>query len=485
MVRSPLGAWTTPLVLLALCACNQSLFDENIDDGEPGGVADDGDLGDGGDGGDGGDDGDVGDDDDGGDSVPVPAECPEPCQGDPVEDFSLEQGGTNGRWFYLVDRGEANGADIDQLQAGTYEGADAWLAGSAAGPAIVNCAGNMSASVCAGAGDSLVLLPSGGDSHPTIGFRAPASGTYRVAGQFHTPQGFPAGVAQQFLLSRNARHDLLAKNSFLTQTAESSFSVDVEALAGDQIHLSLLPAASGGGAVAFDFYVTLLGGAGDIFPGRCMFAATFDGGEPFTDLCGGAPLANLNDGVGPADVVTSEGPSVNERFGNARVFGEATYIRSMGSSMDYSGDFTVQLWANPAAQRPSRNGFLYGDAANDAFGGVAFLMRDSVGTQISACYIWNDGSDPPPDPPLENCFDEGSFPDDGDWHFFRLARKDGTISFCIDGLLQGTDTEPGTFDISSNQPPRIGKGVFPPAYYGGSIDDVRIFRRALPCPTVP
>jgi hypothetical protein len=36
--------------------------------------------------------------------------------------------------------------------------------------------------------------------------------------------------------------------------------------------------------------------------------------------------------------------------------------------------------------------------------------------------------------------------------------------------------------MTTDQAPHLGRNVdFSPAYYGGGLDDVRVFRRALPC----
>jgi hypothetical protein len=488
VVRLPQGSWTTPLVLLALSACNQSLFDNNVGDDDDGDVADDGgdDIADDAPGDDGGDD--TGDDggDDGGN-----VDCPAPCQGDPVVEFSLEQGGTSGRWFYLTNRtgANANGSVYEELQPGTYQGAPAWVVDDNVGPAIVSCAGSSPPAVCAGAGESLVLVPTdaraAGD--PVLAFRAPTNGTYRLIGNFRLPEAFEEGVAMQFLVSRNARHDLQFKTGFLSSVTAEELEVDVEALAGDLIEVALPranPGRLGGLPLAFDFGVTLLGGEDDIFPGRCMFAATFDEEDPFTDRCGGATLANLNDDE-TLPGFTEGGPSVIDQLGSARVFQQARYMRSMGAPMDYSGDFTIQFWAQFAEPQPSFSSVVFSDAVEDAFGGVVFVL-DDTDPIIDASYIWNEGQDPPPTTPPNN-FIRGAPPRDGDWHFHRITRDtaEGAILYCIDGRLQGTDPGPGSFDMTSDTAPHLGKGVFNQANYAGSLDDVRIFRRALPCASFP
>lgn len=475
MVRPFLGRLAAPIVISALLACNQSLFDENVDDDGPGDgsdAADDGadgadDLGDGAD--DGADDGGV-----------VPG-CPAPCQGDPVVDFSLEQGAGDGRWFYLVDRGDANGAGFDQLTAGSYEGADAWVVADDAGPAIVSCAGETPPAVCDGAGESLVMVPTReGSNHPVLAFRAPVNGSYRLAGDFRLPQGFQEAQMREFLISRNARHDVVLRSVFLSSNDPVTLTVDVEALAGDMVQLTLLPGGEDNGPIAFDFAVTLLGGEGEIFPGRCMFAATFDDG-PFEDKCGGATLENLNDEIGPPGQ-TVEGASINELHGNGRVFGEGQYIRSAGGPMDYRGDFTVQYWSKLDDPQPSFSSVPFADrhGALGISGGVLFGV-DEIEPFIEACYIWDDGTNPPEPPGA--CI-SGETPRDGNWHFTRLSRdaEAGVISLCVDGVFQDSDTQPGAFDMSTDQAPHMGRNVdFNPAYYGGGLDDVRVFRRALPC----
>ena len=486
VVRSFLGRLSAPILFSALCACNQSLFDEDVgDDGS--GATDDG-ADDASDGADDAADGadDAGDGaDDGADDGGNPG-CPAPCQGDPVVDFSLEQGGSNGRWFYMVDRGDASGAGFDPLTAGSYEGAEAWVVADDVGPAIVSCAGEAPPAVCDGAGESLVLVPTPeGENHPVLAFRAPNNGSYRLAGDFRLPQGFQEAQMRRFLISRNARHDVVLRSVFLSSNDPATLTVDVEALAGDLVQVTLLPGGEDNGPIAFDFAVTLLGGEGEIFPGKCQFAATFDD-EPFQDRCAGAVMENLNDGGDGGPGLTVEGPSVNEQHGNARVFAESQYIRSLGSPMDYRADFTVQYWSRLDEPQPNFGTVPFADRHGLARGGVIFVI-DDVDPFMQACYMWDDGSVPPPQEPLSACI-VGEPPRDGNWHFTRLSRdaEAGTISLCIDGVLQGTDTQTGAFDMSTDQSPHLGRNVdFEPAYYGGGLDDVRVFRRALPCTSGP
>ncbi|HKE20548.1 MAG TPA: LamG domain-containing protein [Kofleriaceae bacterium] len=481
MVRPPPGRLVAPILLSALLGCSQSLFDEHVDDDGTG--ADDGGdiVGDDSSGDDGGDI--VGDDgaDDGGSDGGVA--CPAPCQGDPVTDFTLDQGGANGRWFYLVDRGDSDGAGFDQMVAGTYQGADAWVVDNDAAPAIVSCAAGASADVCAGIDHSLVLVPAAeGITAPVLAFVPPAKGSYRLVGNFKLPQGFEEGRQRELLVSRNARADTQFAPSFLTSADPTDFSVDIEALAGDQLLVSLPAADAGDGSpIAFDFGVTLLGGEGEIFPGKCMFAATFSADDALADQCGGASIANLNDDV--PDSLTVEGPSLSETYGDARVFADGQYMHSTGSPLDYRADFTVQFWANALTPQSLDSAFV-GDWDVDASGGMLWFLDDTA-PDVTVCYFYDKGR-PWTQDDITPCLG-GMSPRDDQWHFYRVSRKAdaGTISLCIDGVHQNTLTEQGNRDMTSDLAPYLGRNPFGPPGYGGSIDDLRIFKRALPCAAAP
>jgi Concanavalin A-like lectin/glucanases superfamily len=474
VVRSVLGRLAAPLLISALCACSQSLFDENVSDEDPGADDGDGTVSD-----DGGDDGDDAGDD-GGDGVVPPPGCPEPCQGDPVTDFTLEQGGASGRWLYLQDLGDGNGSGFEDLTAGTYQGADAWVVENDAGPAIVNCADDAAPDVCAGVSESLVLVPAAEKAtDPVLAFRAPNNGSYRLVGQFRLPDGVEGGVSREILVSRNGRHDVLRRFSFLTSAEPTALEVDVEAFQGDNI-LLILPATDGA-PIAFDFAVTLLGGEGEIFPGRCMFAATFSGEEPLRDLCGGAGLQDLDDEIDkPPTEPSTEGPSVNEQHGTARVLAPGRYLASGGAPLDYRADFTIQFWAQMVNPQPF-DSTPFADWNEAVSGGVSTFFDDKE-LSLQACFFWDDPGNPKP----SACIN-GAAGDEG-WHFYRISRsaEGGMISLCVDGVLQDGDAGPAGFNMTSDEAPRLGRNVvYNPAYFAGSIDDVRVFRRALPCASGP
>lgn len=147
--------------------------------------------------------------------------------------------------------------------------------------------------------------------------------------------------------------------------------------------------------------------------------------------------------------------------------------------MDYSGDFTIQFWSQPTNPQPSFDSIPYSDINTGVPGGVQIVLDlDSPGDDdFRAAY-----ADPNASPvPLSVIF--GTIPGAG-WHFYRFSRSldTATVAWCIDGVLQGTGAIVSTFDMTSDQTPNIGKSSFEGvAYFAGGMDDVRIFRRALPC----
>lgn len=70
---------------------------------------------------------------------------------------------------------------------------------------------------------------------------------------------------------------------------------------------------------------------------------------------------------------------------------------------------------------------------------------------------------------------------DGKWHLVTGVRtKGGTLSLYIDGVLSGTATDTTVGDTTNSAPVGIGdRGSVGAYYFAGSIDDVRIYNRAL------
>ena len=404
-----------------------------------------------------------------------PSDCTAPCAGDPVDDFAETQGGSNGRWRYLVDTRAPNGAAYEEMAFGEVRGAPGWVGSAGSSPpGIVSCADHPDTQGCANLETSLMFYP-GTDGDPALAFVAADHGTYRLSGRVRAATGNPEGLPQRFLVSRSSRHDLIDSRVHVTAPVADEFSADVELLAGDRLILTFVGGTTESVPVAFDYHLTLVANGAGAFPGRCEMSVTFDGSDPFLDPCR-TSLENLNDAIGPPGMSAAT-PSVNGDFGDARTLSEGQYLRSPGGPLDRSGDFTLQFWAR--LDNPQEFGStLFADWNVDVLGGINFGPDDSS-NDIYLCSFWQGGTTDP------SCA-VGTRPGDTEWHFYRIRRSVETASLqlCIDGRLAITDPNPGANDMTSDQPPHFGRNVtYNPAYFNGAIDEIHSFKAALPCPT--
>ena len=65
------------------------------------------------------------------------------------------------------------------------------------------------------------------------------------------------------------------------------------------------------------------------------------------------------------------------------------------------------------------------------------------------------------------------------WHHVAAVKSAGKLLLFVDGKLESssTDFDPKEFDLSNDQPLRIGSG--PNDFFLGRLRDVRIYRRSL------
>jgi hypothetical protein len=356
--------------VLALVACNQSLFDSNPgdDDGGPGG----------------GDDG--GGDEDG---APPVGSCPEPCAGDAVADFGEVQGGAS--WYYLRDLGAANGADYADLAFGEWNGITGWSA-APEGPAIASCSGQ-SAAECAGLDGFLLLVPGPGEERPALAFRAPETATYSITGAARIADGGPADVAVQVLISRAGRHDAIAVQPIRTSETEVGISGIVPAVAGDEIMLSI-SSQDGVPPLGVRLFFTRVDSGADAFPGSCQLALRFEGG--LGEECRSTTIMDAG------DTPSTSGPGPSGRLGDARVLagnssGTGPYLKLGNAPMDYTSDFTIQFWVKWDEPQPSFYVVPFADVsdiASSTHGGQRIQRFDEAAGDFNLCStraIWRTG----------------------------------------------------------------------------------------------
>jgi hypothetical protein len=401
-----------------------------------------------------------------------PSDCTAPCAGDATVDFSEAQGGTNGRWLYLADTRSVAGADYIEMTRGEVRGVAAWIGDAGVSPpGIYSCADNPDATGCENLETFLMFVP-GTDQDPVIAFVAPSNGTYALTGKARAATGDPEGLTMRYALSRNGRSDLIDSRIHVTSPTPDDFSAEVEMLAGDRLMLTFLGNLQSAVPVAFDFHLTLIADGAAAFPGACEMALTFDGSNPLDNPCRG-PVENLNDEIGPSGTSVN-GPSINSAFGQGRVFQFGQYLRGTGGPLDKSGDFTIQWWAKLTEPQEFQS-VMFADWNNLVDGGINVAPGQTGQMYLGSMFGGGDAS-----------VVEGTRPTDGQWHFFRVTRSasEGVIELCIDGELSTSDPAVGSADMTGDQLPHIARNIdFNPAYFQGTIDDFRAFKRALPCPS--
>lgn len=445
------------LLLLPLASCDQSLFDSrNTDAGDKNSidastsVIDAGPKADA--------------DPAAPDAGPTPRTCVAPCLADPISDYDTKQGGLTGNWNYLSnDRSYPRIADTDLIY-GTYGGVPAWVTAGGA-PAILNCFVTPDQGACANLDTGLVFVPGpvSGGSDPVLVFEVPNNGSYQLTGTVKTAPVEVQAETNVVTISRNSAYDLL---SVAKAVGATSVEVDlaIEAVKGDDIQITLsgtLPSTP----VAIDFNLS----SAD-FPGTCQMALTFDGNSPLTDHCAGKTFTREFDDQVAGGVSTS-GASVHGNLGFAEHFVYGQNLEST-SIMDYDDDFTIQYWLKREATAGSR---VYGDVHIGNKGGMTLYIIEAPGDD-NLCFYYNDGSAGTPVACIE-------FPiHDTDWHFLRLTRElAGDVEICVDGVSVGQQNEGSGFPMTSNSPVSLAGVSASNAELQGAMDDIRVFKQALPC----
>ncbi len=142
-----------------------------------------------------------------------------------------------------------------------------------------------------------------------------------------------------------------------------------------------------------------------------------------------------------------------------------------------TGPFTFSAWAKTTSTAYSMLFLRY----NSSGGGGQIFMSFSRGggadTGKVELYTWNSTQ--------EEVYRKSSGTiNDGQWHHVVGVRDGGTITIYVDGAVnQGTQTGSATINASSDGTFGIGynsnEGGAPGGYFDGSLDDVRVYNRAL------
>jgi hypothetical protein len=395
--------------------------------------------------------------------------CSAGCVGDLVREFNFEQGGSTGRWRYLDD-----GRDnlYREMALFTIDGLVHFVGDEPAPrPTVLYCPAYTDADACEGAESTLLLTPSSAQpAHHdvTLAWTAPNNGSFQLVGDFKRI----GDGALEFVVHRNSRDDVVSRTTIGGARVDGAIDTVVELLAGDRLLVTVRAASSGEPAsLAVHLRVNDL----IRFPDTCALAVTFDDGKA-VDMCGSVtyqPRRANGDGYEDTTVTPVAGP-FGLTGGGANVI-EGDYLLPTGLAMNYASSFTVQMWVRlPAVVRST----LYADWDSALPGGI------NIGTNGGRYSVVGLYENPNAPDGVGDVFVEWTWPDDLDWHFLRVTRDAalGTLRVCLDGLPVGGTTLDASIDLSPAEPPFIARNMtYNPPYFVGDIDDVRVFRRALPC----
>ncbi len=198
--------------------------------------------------------------------------------------------------------------------------------------------------------------------------------------------------------------------------------------------------------------------AGETLPDALRIAAYF----PFS---GNAFDASKNGYSGTVYNATLS----DDRFGSPQEAysfnGNSSYIGFPSNpALAFTGDFTLAAWV-----RSTRSSGFQGIVSYENSGkyGYGLCLRTDG---LPSAWIGNGST-------WEFAYGSDAIRGDGKWHHLAAVRRSGVLHFYLDGVAQGVTTaHPVAY---SGSYALIGKHVHPDQYFGGSIDDVRFYNRAL------
>jgi len=398
--------------------------------------------------------------------MPVPQTCQEPCVGDAAGDFDGTAAGRTGHWRYLDDH-------RDRTWLAMTPDADLAMIGADASNTIATCTSRDNAGPCAQLPNALLVTTSGMTSaaDPSVELTIPSNQVVQLSVLARVADD---GADQTIRLYRNSREDVLVTSTATAGTTLEK-TITVDALAGDRFLVAVAPSAAGG-QVALHVFASSTGAA---FPAQCQVGVNFSNvaGTDVTNPCGSN--ATFKDATAtPAAPTLGAGPF--SESGSAVNLAVGAYLETT-APLERTGDTTTQLWVNfdPATLDGVDAEWPFSDYDLDNGGGLGMaIYTDSsdnvVKLEVSTC------SSPSP---LSFDGDSRPFPIDHQWHFIRAVHTGGNVLVCVDGR-RAFSFPLETGKLVSAYPPFFGKNVrWTPAgaYYGGGIDDVRVFSTALPC----
>jgi hypothetical protein len=387
----------------------------------------------------------------------VPELCPETCIADAAAAFDGTSDGADSRWRYVGDRRDRTWqpmAAVSNIMVGESENR------------IERCADKPQAKACRALPGALLITSSGASnaSDPAIAYVASEARVVRLSLHVHVPGD---GVAHRIRLYRNSREDVLFTTSS-SPGATVAYTITLDALPGDRFVVALEAQDVRGSAAALHLFVS---DSGTAFPSSCELALGFSDpdivGTAIDDRCGGAFASLL--GTAPVSPALIDGPFAEHGMGiylesDLHLAGPRPFLRDAS---------TIQFWVRMETMMFVK-ATVFSDIDENSARGLLIQVDATSGFQLEAAVVT--ATDP-----VTYASQRIAFANPTTWHFVRVVRADGLITFCLDGARVTSLPLPGS--TAPGLAPTLGRnGPWNPRNeMVGSIDDIRVFSTALPC----
>ncbi|MFE0136157.1 exo-alpha-sialidase [Streptomyces sp. NPDC059037] len=136
-------------------------------------------------------------------------------------------------------------------------------------------------------------------------------------------------------------------------------------------------------------------------------------------------------------------------------------------------DFTASLWFRYSATSGEQPLLWMGGIGTNQ--PQVWLRGEPASNRVTGLITTRDGATPPRSASVRTT---GAY-NDGQWHHIALRRGGGQLTLSVDGTRISTADVPGTVTRNSGYGFHVGQRVDSRAHFSGSIDEVRVYDRAL------
>ncbi|MEV0320890.1 sialidase family protein [Streptomyces sp. NPDC050658] len=136
-------------------------------------------------------------------------------------------------------------------------------------------------------------------------------------------------------------------------------------------------------------------------------------------------------------------------------------------------DFTASMWFRYSATSGEQPLLWMGGVGTNQ--PQVWLRGEPASNRVTGLITTRDGATPPRSASVRTT---GAY-NDGQWHHIALRRGGGQLTLSIDGTRISAADVPGTVTRNSGFGFHVGQRVDSRAHFAGSIDEVRVFDRAL------